>query len=247
VSLMTSGLWDQLLHALWSKSASSTFRAGFIGWPNHPGYPSTDASSVANLEMRLRDFTYGFSTSPSNCAVGWPSLAYLRNDSVLAYRSDAMCWNPQCTFEAPEVVNGTFSWIAPSMPTLIWQLPGNGSNSPNQVQLDKRPVQTNVLTRCRRSLPIHHCSCTQLMEPTMRSHLSCLGIRLPRSEVTSRDSHNHQVHRAHRFPITAWSSATASCQLTPQLFGCSPMGLCQSAEIVPPNTESEIYQTTQQP
>jgi hypothetical protein len=76
-------------------------------------------ASIVDLEQTTNS-TYGYTTSPSNCAVGWPSLEYLQNGSSITYQSDAMCWSHKCRWEAPDIVKKDVSLQVPSMPNATW-------------------------------------------------------------------------------------------------------------------------------
>lgn len=82
------------------------------------GAPMPLAITIIRLEMSS-NYTYGFTTSPSNCAVGWPDQEYLQNQTILSYPSDAICWSHQCHWEAPIWLDSGAS-AAPSMPNITW-------------------------------------------------------------------------------------------------------------------------------
>jgi hypothetical protein len=105
-----------------SAASQDSVNGGDTAVQNDAGTGSL-ATTVRNLEV-LDSYTYGFSTSPQNCAVGWPDLAYLRNESTVTYPSDAMCWSHQCSWQAPTFADGgnanSGPWVAPSMPNISW-------------------------------------------------------------------------------------------------------------------------------
>jgi hypothetical protein len=113
----------------------------FLGGTNaSTGVAATTFSQTTMYLQGLANYTYGFSTSPSNCAVGWPDFIYLRNESSLEYPSDALCWSSQCAWEAPAFPNCTSSRrssctpraVAPTLSNTTWSLNAEG-NSQNAV------------------------------------------------------------------------------------------------------------------
>jgi hypothetical protein len=167
VSVLTSGLLNQLFHALFSSTASLSFRVavfvllmaaalhnlapGAISvLPIQVNLPVTlpignfsgalldttssfdFISSVTTLEQS-DNHTYGFVTTPENCAVGWPSLDYLQNGTSVEYPSDAMCWSYDCRWEAPQYMNDT-TWTIPTS-NVTWSSDTDPSAAPVRTQL----------------------------------------------------------------------------------------------------------------
>jgi hypothetical protein len=88
------------------------------------------STTTAYLQA-LANYSYGFSTIPSNCAVGWPDAMYLQNQSSLTYPSDAMCWSHQCKWEAPKFLNHSqVTYLKlPSLPNTTWGVLETGLSS----------------------------------------------------------------------------------------------------------------------
>jgi hypothetical protein len=84
-------------------------------------------SSVLDMEQ-LFSFTYGFSLSPKDCAVGVPSLTYIENGAPMSYSTDSVCWRHQCQWveKVTYAYNASFSpsgigqWSTPTLPGITF-------------------------------------------------------------------------------------------------------------------------------